>query len=104
MYAPLDQSFANNLKSWSTFNFLRAEHWVVGRSVTFNLKFSVCYGFACVLKMSDTNLTFNEQLIEEVKKYPFLFNKKERHYKSTVKKSRAWEEIGRKLYVTGNKG
>jgi hypothetical protein len=52
--------------------------------------------------MSETILTFNEQLIEEVKKYLFLFNKKEGHYKNTVKKARAWEEIGRKLHITGN--
>ncbi|KAF5300108.1 hypothetical protein FQA39_LY11300 [Lamprigera yunnana] len=50
--------------------------------------------------MSET-ATLNEQLIEVVKKYPFLFNKRERDYKNTVKKSRTWEEIAVKLHLTG---
>ncbi|KAF5296193.1 hypothetical protein FQA39_LY12647 [Lamprigera yunnana] len=50
--------------------------------------------------MSET-ATLNEQLIEVVKKYPFLFNKPERDYKNTVKKSKTWEEIVVKLHLTG---
>ncbi|KAF5272729.1 hypothetical protein FQA39_LY07756 [Lamprigera yunnana] len=49
--------------------------------------------------MSET-ATLNEQLIEVVKKYPFLFDKRERDYKNTVKKSRTWEKIAVKLHLT----
>ncbi|KAK4882715.1 hypothetical protein RN001_006034 [Aquatica leii] len=45
--------------------------------------------------------TLNEHLIEADKKYPFLFNKRERDYKNTVKKSRTSEEIALKLHLTG---
>ncbi|KAF5289307.1 hypothetical protein FQA39_LY15145 [Lamprigera yunnana] len=50
--------------------------------------------------MSET-ATLNKQLIEVVKKYPFLFNKRERDYKNTVKKSRTCEKIAVKLHLTG---
>ncbi|KAF5301100.1 hypothetical protein FQR65_LT19281 [Abscondita terminalis] len=45
--------------------------------------------------------TLNEMLIEEVKKYQFLYNKRERDYKNTVKKTRTWEEIAVKLHLAG---
>lgn len=53
--------------------------------------------------MSATELTFNEKLIEEVKKYPFLYNKQDRDYKHSVKKFRAWHEIAKQLNLPAGK-
>lgn len=102
MNAPYALCFANNAESWSTLNFLRAERLDITSHLCLFCQFQSLRFVILRVKMCETGvIRFNEQLIEEVKKYPSLYNKKERDYKNIVKKMRIWEDIAKILNLRG---
>ncbi|XP_054713973.1 transcription factor Adf-1-like [Uloborus diversus] len=49
--------------------------------------------------MSETNSCFNESLICEVRKYPWLWNNKREDYRDQAKRTNSWKVIGNSLNV-----
>jgi hypothetical protein len=43
----------------------------------------------------------NEQIIEKVRQYEFLYNQHLRNYRDQNMRQEAWEEIGKELKISG---
>jgi hypothetical protein len=65
-----------------------------------------CIHCACVLavgKVQYFTKKMNEQIIEKVRQYEFLYNQHLRNYRDQNMRQEAWEEIGKELKISGKK-
>jgi hypothetical protein len=63
-----------------------------------------CIQCACVLavgKVQYFTKKMNEQIIEKVRQYEFLYNQHLRNYRDQNMRQEAWEEIGKELKISG---